>query len=98
MDSCLNPAIEQQAQDRAHRIGQHKPVRCVLHFLYFLPLNVSYFCLLITRIVRFVIEDTIDERILQSQEKKKHFQRQVPFSYSRLDCCICFLTIKMVMS
>ncbi|XP_075093829.1 ATP-dependent helicase rhp16-like isoform X1 [Nicotiana tabacum] len=59
MDSCLNPAIEQQAQDRAHRIGQHKPVR----------------------IVRFVIEDTIDERILQSQEKKKHFQRMVGGSF-----------------
>ncbi|KAJ8557250.1 hypothetical protein K7X08_002875 [Anisodus acutangulus] len=49
MDPWWNPAVEQQAQDRIHRIGQHKPVR----------------------IVRFVIEDTIEEKILQLQEKRK---------------------------
>ncbi|XP_060189044.1 DNA repair protein RAD16-like [Lycium barbarum] len=27
MEPCSNPAVEQQAQDRVHRIGQHKPVR-----------------------------------------------------------------------
>ncbi|WMV38999.1 hypothetical protein MTR67_032384 [Solanum verrucosum] len=49
MDPWWNPAVEQQAQDRVHRIGQYKPVK----------------------IVRFVIENTIEERILELQEKKK---------------------------
>ncbi|XP_070007760.1 DNA repair protein RAD16-like [Nicotiana sylvestris] len=57
MDPWWNPAVELQAQDRIHRIGQHKPVKRVLHFL----------------IVRFVIEDTIEERILELQEKRKLF-------------------------
>ncbi|OIT00341.1 helicase-like transcription factor chr28 [Nicotiana attenuata] len=51
MDPWWNPAVERQAQDRIHRIGQHKPVR----------------------IVRFVIEDTIEERISELQEKRKLF-------------------------
>ena len=29
MDVWWNPAVEQQAQDRVHRIGQFKPVRQV---------------------------------------------------------------------
>ncbi|KAH0657173.1 hypothetical protein KY285_032055 [Solanum tuberosum] len=49
MDPWWNPAVEQQAQDRVHRIGQYKPVK----------------------IVRFVMENTIEERILELQEKKK---------------------------
>ncbi|KAL8239398.1 hypothetical protein R6Q59_015965 [Mikania micrantha] len=49
MDPWWNPAVEQQAQDRIHRIGQYKPIR----------------------VVRFVIENTIEERILSLQEKKK---------------------------
>ncbi|GAB2274904.1 hypothetical protein Dimus_009674 [Dionaea muscipula] len=49
MDPWWNPAVERQAQDRIHRIGQYKPIR----------------------IVRFVIEDTIEERILKLQEKKE---------------------------
>ncbi|XP_023757117.1 DNA repair protein RAD16 [Lactuca sativa] len=49
MDPWWNPAVEQQAQDRIHRIGQYKPIR----------------------VVRFVIENTIEERILNLQEKKK---------------------------
>uniref|UniRef100_A0A5B7BR46 Putative DNA repair protein RAD16 n=1 Tax=Davidia involucrata TaxID=16924 RepID=A0A5B7BR46_DAVIN len=49
MDPWWNPAVEQQAQDRIHRIGQYKPIR----------------------IVRFVIEKTIEERILKLQEKKE---------------------------
>jgi len=28
MDSWWNPATEMQAQDRIHRLGQHKPMRC----------------------------------------------------------------------
>ncbi|XP_077224742.1 helicase protein with RING/U-box domain-containing protein [Tasmannia lanceolata] len=49
MDPWWNPAVEQQAQDRIHRIGQFKPIR----------------------IVRFVIENTIEERILRLQDKKQ---------------------------
>ncbi|MCL7026654.1 hypothetical protein MKW94_003786 [Papaver nudicaule] len=49
MDPWWNPAVESQAQDRIHRIGQYKPIR----------------------IVRFIIENTVEERILKLQEKKK---------------------------
>ncbi|KAL1812900.1 hypothetical protein ACET3Z_022965 [Daucus carota] len=49
MDPWWNPAVERQAQDRIHRIGQFKPIR----------------------VVRFVIEGTIEERILKLQEKKE---------------------------
>ncbi|XP_025888010.1 ATP-dependent helicase rhp16 [Solanum lycopersicum] len=49
MDPWWNPAVEQQAQDRIHRIGQYKPVW----------------------IVRFVIENTIEENVIELQEKKK---------------------------
>ncbi|KAI5079566.1 hypothetical protein GOP47_0005045 [Adiantum capillus-veneris] len=49
MDPWWNPAVEQQAQDRIHRLGQYKPIR----------------------VVRFIIENTIEERILKLQEKKQ---------------------------
>lgn len=49
MDPWWNPAVERQAQDRIHRIGQYKPIR----------------------IVRFIIENTVEERILKLQEKKE---------------------------
>ncbi|XP_051215699.1 DNA repair protein RAD16 [Lolium perenne] len=49
MDPWWNPAVESQAQDRIHRIGQFKPIRSM----------------------RFVIKDTVEERILQLQEKKQ---------------------------
>ncbi|XP_024033055.1 DNA repair protein RAD16 isoform X2 [Morus notabilis] len=49
MDPWWNPAVERQAQDRIHRIGQYKPIR----------------------IVRFVIENSIEERILKLQDKKE---------------------------
>ncbi|KAK7261115.1 hypothetical protein RIF29_27419 [Crotalaria pallida] len=51
MDPWWNPAVERQAQDRIHRIGQHKPIR----------------------IVKFIIENTIEERILKLQETKELF-------------------------
>nr|XP_018622967.1 DNA repair protein RAD16-like [Nicotiana tomentosiformis] len=55
MDPWWNPAVERQAQDRIHRVGQHKPVR----------------------IVRFVIEDTIEETMLELQENRKlYFEGQ----------------------
>ncbi|GLJ40484.1 hypothetical protein SUGI_0834590 [Cryptomeria japonica] len=49
MDPWWNPAVEQQAQDRIHRLGQYKPIR----------------------VVRFVIANTIEERVLKLQEKKQ---------------------------
>ncbi|CAA7054102.1 unnamed protein product [Microthlaspi erraticum] len=49
MDPWWNPAVERQAQDRIHRIGQYKPIR----------------------VVRFIIENTVEERILKLQEKKE---------------------------
>ncbi|CAA0808600.1 Helicase protein with RING/U-box domain [Striga hermonthica] len=49
MDPWWNPAVERQAQDRIHRIGQYKPIR----------------------IIRFIIENTVEERILKLQEKKE---------------------------
>ncbi|GAQ92623.1 hypothetical protein KFL_010740030 [Klebsormidium nitens] len=49
MDPWWNPAVEQQAQDRIHRLGQYKPIQ----------------------VTRFVIENTIEERILKLQEKKQ---------------------------
>jgi SNF2 family DNA or RNA helicase len=49
VDPWWNPAVEDQAADRAHRIGQDKPV-----FVY-----------------RLVALDTVEERILKLQEKKR---------------------------
>eukprot|EP01054_Gregarina_sp_Poly1_P009234 Gregarina_sp_Poly_1__9233@NODE_56_length_17373_cov_108_729111_g48_i0_p1_GENE_NODE_56_length_17373_cov_108_729111_g48_i0NODE_56_length_17373_cov_108_729111_g48_i0_p1_ORF_typecomplete_len1490_score218_94SNF2_N/PF00176_23/8_2e28SNF2_N/PF00176_23/2e31Helicase_C/PF00271_31/4_7e15zfRING_2/PF13639_6/3_1e09ResIII/PF04851_15/0_0035ResIII/PF04851_15/0_055ResIII/PF04851_15/5_1e02zfPARP/PF00645_18/7_1e08zfC3HC4/PF00097_25/8_4e08zfC3HC4_2/PF13923_6/5_3e03zfC3HC4_2/PF13923_6/5_9e07zfRING_UBOX/PF13445_6/1_6e05 len=49
MDPWWNPAAEMQAIQRAHRIGQTKPVRAV----------------------RLIAKNTIEERILQLQEKKQ---------------------------
>ncbi|MDI3290218.1 DEAD/DEAH box helicase [Polyangium sp. 15x6] len=49
LDPWWNPAVEDQAADRAHRIGQDKPV-----FVY-----------------RLVAKDTVEERILALQEKKR---------------------------
>ncbi|EKX38257.1 hypothetical protein GUITHDRAFT_77334, partial [Guillardia theta CCMP2712] len=49
MDPWWNPAVEFQAMDRIHRLGQYKPIK----------------------VVRFVIEDTIEDRILRLQEKKR---------------------------
>ena len=49
LDPWWNPAVEAQAADRAHRIGQDKPV--VVH--------------------RLVARDTVDERILALQARKR---------------------------
>ena len=48
LDPWWNPAAEAQAIDRAHRIGQDKPV-----FVY-----------------KFITRDTVEERILELQERK----------------------------
>ncbi|MDQ2643097.1 MAG: DEAD/DEAH box helicase, partial [Myxococcota bacterium] len=49
MDPWWNPAVEDQAKDRAHRIGQERPVM----------------------VYRMVAKDTVEERILVLQEKKR---------------------------
>ncbi len=49
LDPWWNPAAEDQAADRAHRIGQNRPVM----------------------VYRLVAEDTVEERIIALQEKKR---------------------------
>src|SRR5262249_52545058 len=49
LDPWWNPAVEDQAADRAHRIGQDKPVV----------------------IYRLIAKDTVEERILALQAKKR---------------------------
>ncbi|MFZ1043803.1 MAG: SNF2-related protein [Anaerolineales bacterium] len=49
IDPWWNPAVEMQASDRAHRIGQDKPV-----FIY-----------------KIITRDTVEEKILQLQERKR---------------------------
>ena len=49
MDPWWNPAVEDQAADRTHRIGQDKPVL----------------------VYRMVAEDTVEERILSLQKRKR---------------------------
>ncbi|KAJ1502413.1 ATP-dependent helicase, partial [Coelomomyces lativittatus] len=49
MDPWWNPAAEDQAMDRIHRLGQYRPIR----------------------ITRIIIQDSIEERIIQLQAKKK---------------------------
>ncbi|KAL8228681.1 hypothetical protein R6Q57_013581 [Mikania cordata] len=49
LDLWWNPTIEDQAIDRAHRIGQTRPVR----------------------VLRFTVKDTVEDRILALQKKKR---------------------------
>ncbi len=55
VDPWWNPAVEEQAADRAHRIGQDKPV--VVH--------------------RLVAKDTVEERVLELQEKKRQLASNI---------------------
>ena len=55
LDPWWNPAVEDQAADRAHRIGQTQPVL----------------------VQRLVARDTVEERILQLQKKKKELAQIV---------------------
>ena len=49
MDPWWNPAVEEQAVDRTHRIGQTRPVN----------------------VYRLVAADTIEEKVLALQERKR---------------------------
>ena len=55
IDPWWNPAVEMQATDRTHRIGQERPV-----FVY-----------------KFITRDTVEEKILQLQERKKALVQQL---------------------
>jgi non-specific serine/threonine protein kinase len=55
LDPWWNPAVEMQASDRAHRIGQDKPV-----FIY-----------------KIITRDTVEEKILQLQEKKRALVKSI---------------------
>jgi non-specific serine/threonine protein kinase len=55
VDPWWNPAVEQQAIDRTHRIGQTKNI-----FAY-----------------RMICKDTIEDKIIQLQEKKKNLARDL---------------------
>ncbi|MDD6215573.1 MAG: DEAD/DEAH box helicase, partial [Roseburia sp.] len=54
-DPWWNVAVQNQATDRAHRIGQKN----------------------IVTVYKLVSEGTIEEKIVQIQEKKKHLAEQV---------------------
>ncbi len=55
IDPWWNPAVEMQASDRTHRIGQEKPV-----FVY-----------------KLIARDSVEEKILQLQERKKNLVDQL---------------------
>ncbi len=55
VDPWWNPAVEAQAIDRTHRIGQEKPV-----FAY-----------------KMICKDTVEEKILQLQDKKKALAKDI---------------------
>jgi non-specific serine/threonine protein kinase len=55
LDPWWNPAVEMQASDRAHRIGQTRPV-----FIY-----------------KIIARDTVEEKILQLQEKKRALVKSI---------------------
>ncbi|MDX9863595.1 MAG: SNF2-related protein [Anaerolineaceae bacterium] len=55
LDPWWNPAVEMQAADRAHRIGQDKPV-----FIY-----------------KFIAKETVEEKILELQNRKKDLVEQL---------------------
>lgn len=55
LDPWWNPATEDQAIDRVHRLGQIRPVV----------------------VTRFIVKGTIEERILELQQKKKQLAQGV---------------------
>jgi non-specific serine/threonine protein kinase len=55
LDPWWNPAVEMQASDRAHRLGQDKPV-----FIY-----------------KYILRDSVEEKILQLQERKRSLVDQL---------------------
>ncbi len=62
-DPWWNPAVEDQATDRAYRIGQDKPV-----FVY-----------------RLIVENTVEEKMLQMQDKKRALANTVYAQTGKLE-------------
>ena len=62
-DPWWNPAIEAQATDRAHRIGQDKVVQ----------------------VIKLITEGTIEEKIIQIQEKKSHLINSMVDSKGKIE-------------
>lgn len=54
LEPWWNPAVEEQAMDRVHRIGQKEDVK----------------------IVRLIVRNSIEERILELQDRKKKLARE----------------------
>ncbi|KAK9114612.1 hypothetical protein Syun_021409 [Stephania yunnanensis] len=54
LEPWWNPAVEEQAMDRVHRIGQTEDVK----------------------VVRLIVKNSIEERILELQERKKELARE----------------------
>ena len=55
MDPWWNPAVEDQAIERVHRIGQTRNVQ----------------------VVRFICQETVEERMLETQERKRQIIKSV---------------------
>jgi hypothetical protein len=83
-DSDWNPAMDQQAQDRCHRIGQTREV----HIYRSLSLSLSFSDLLlfvplrqhprlISILCRLICEHTIEENILKKARQKKALDKIV---------------------
>ena len=76
IDPWWNPAVEMQASDRAHRIGQDKPV-----FIY-----------------KIIARDTVEEKILQLQEKKRALVKNLISSESSFFKSLTRDDVKMLFS
>ncbi|CAN6443412.1 unnamed protein product [Victoria cruziana] len=77
MEPWWNPAVEEQAMDRVHRIGQRQEVR----------------------VVRLIVRGSIEEKILELQEKKRKLSRGAFRSADgREQAKICVDDIRTIMS
>lgn len=74
-DPWWNPAVEEQATDRAHRIGQKNTVQ----------------------VIKLVSRGTIEEKILNLQEKKKKIIENVIGDEALTENLISYMTIEEIM-
>lgn len=76
LDPWWNPAVEMQAIDRAHRIGQTKPV-----FAY-----------------RLIARDTVEEKILELQERKRELAEAIIAADDRLVANLTAEDLRLLLS